>query len=162
MTPDPFERRHRRARALLLLVEVLHYVVGVFGVLACLPLLLGGLSDLLGRVGQWGVVAWHDVDRCLTGLAVLAYGILTLRSASLMGRRKHRRFSAWWALAHVPTVLALPLALLTWLVLSRPPVKELYESRVLPFEPVVRPPPLPVPVIPLEPAAAATRDPATS
>ena len=153
MAVDPSERRARRARAALSLAEVLHYVLGTLGLIVSVPILGGGITNLLGGVGRWGVVSWRDADRCLTGLLIVAYAWLTLRSASRMGRRRGRTFSLRWAAAHAVTIVALPLAFLTWLVLTRESVKELYESRVLPFEPRILPPALPVPVVPLEATA---------
>ena len=139
----------RRARAALTLVEVLHYLTGVAAFIPGGILLLSGALEFLRGVGQ-GAVPWRDVDKCLTALAFVAYSTLTIRSAWFMGQLRQRQFSVYWAWAHVVVLPALPLALLTWLVLSRRSVKQLYESRIVPFEPLVLPPPLPVPVIRLE------------
>jgi len=148
-TDGPSSNPYRRALRALLLVEVLHYLAGIAAFIPGGVLLLSGGFEFLRGVGQ-GIVQWRDVDKCLTALAVLAYGTLTCRSASFMGWPKKRQFSLYWAWAHVIVVPALPLALLTWLVLSRRSVKQLYESRIVPFEPLMLPPPLPIRVIPLE------------
>ena len=145
----PTHAVYRRARAAMTVVEVLHYLAAVLAFLPGAVLLLSGLFELLSGVGQ-GVVVWRDVDKCLTALVFIAYGVFTARSAYMMGRLRRRGFSVKWAWAHAVTLVALPLALATWVVLSRRSVKELYESRIMPFEPLVLSRPPPVPVIPLQ------------
>jgi hypothetical protein len=153
----PTSAVNRRARAAMTVVEVLHYLMAVLAFLPGGVLLLSGLFDLLNRLGQ-GLVVWRDVDKCLTALVFIVYGAFTVRSASMMGRLRRREFSVYWAWAHAVTIAALPLALVTWLVLSRRSVKELYASRIMPFEPLVLPPPLPMPVIPLHACEAENPD----
>jgi len=58
------------------------------------------------------------------------------------------RATAYDSAGRYPTVAAFRSDLQA--VLSRRSVKQLYESRIVPFEPLMLPPPLPIPVIPLE------------
>ena len=87
----------------------------------------------------------------------LAYGAGTVYSGRLIERRSRRGFSLAWAAAHLFTVVGVPLALMTWAVLSLPSVRELYDGSAPSFEPRMRPPSVPVPVLPL-PAEGLPRD----
>lgn len=149
---DPVERlqrRLRRARLLLGLVETIHYIVAAPAFLFFGLFLIGAASSAMERLANWGVVSWWDVRGLVVPVAGLAYGAGTVYSARLMDRRTRRGVSLAWATTHLLTVIFLPVALLTWAVLSLPSVRELYDGSALPFEPRLRPPPVPIPVMPV-------------
>ena len=144
---DPSARRSRRAGIWLALVEASHYVwAGLVSTMG-LAILVGPVLMILQRLGNWGVVSKWDVYRALPGLAVMAYVGMTICVGRCIGRRTHRRLTLFWQVAHLLTVLGIPVALMTWLTLTRRAVRDAYESVVLPFEPRMLPPPLPVPAI---------------
>jgi hypothetical protein len=112
------------------------------------------------RFRQVGVVTTDQLNRAGFGLVCIAYAVGTWYSAVCLRRHIRREFSTRWAWAHVITVVATPLALLTWLVLSRESVKQVYaclgvkivlERVLLPGSAQQRPlPVLPIPAIPIE------------
>ena len=104
---------------------------------------------MVERMGNWGVFSSWDLGGLVFTIAGLAYGVGTVYSGRQIDRRTRRRFSQAWAAAHLFTVVGVPLALLTCAVLSLPSVRELYDGSAPPFEPRMRPPPVPVPVLPL-------------
>jgi len=79
----------------------------------------------------------------------LVYGVGTVYSGRSIDRRIRRSFSLAWATLHLFTVVGIPVAALTWAVLSRPSARELYDGNAVPFEPRMRPPPVPLPVLAL-------------
>ena len=159
---DPRERRARRVRFWLSLVEAAHHVWGgTIGVAAAL-VSFGAVVRILERFGNWGVLSKWDVDRLVWPLALLTYCALTVRFGLYIGKRTAWRSTIKWSALHALTVIGLPLALFTWLVLTRESVKEAYRDAVPSFEPRLFPPPLPIPVLPLEPGAVVQQGPATS
>jgi len=144
-----FARRWSGARLAVGLLEGCHYIAGILSILVGGMFVLPALLGLLDRYGQFGALPPDHINRLLFGLFVVAYGVGSCYSASSIGRRLRRGFSLRWAFAHLPTVIWTPLAPLTWLVLTRESVKQVYEDMQLPFTPLLMPPPLPVKAIPL-------------
>jgi MFS family permease len=156
--PDPVEylhRRQQRAAAALTLLSAFHYLLAVPAFLIFGIWFFSAAAKMVQRMGTWGVVSSWDLRGLLFTIAGLAYGVGTVYSGRLIDRRTRRGFSLAWAAAHLLTVVGIPLALLTWAALSLPSVRELYDGSALPFEPRMRPPPVPVPVLPLSPEALA-------
>jgi MFS family permease len=149
---DPVEylrRRQQRAGAALTLVSALHYLLAVLAFLIFALWFFSAAAKMVERMGNWGVFSSWDLGGLVFTIAGLAYGVGTVYAGRQIDRRTRRRFSQAWAAAHLFTVVGVPLALLTWAVLSLPSVRELYDGSAPPFEPRMRPPPVPVPVLPL-------------
>ena len=157
---DPVEylrRRQQRAGAALTLLAAFHYLLAAPAFLVFGLWFFSAAAKMIQRLGNWGVVSSWDVRGLLFTIAGLAYGVGTVYSGKLIDRRTRRGFSLVWAGAHLFTVVGVPLALLTWAALSLPSVRELYDGSSPPFEPRMRPPPVPVHVLPL-PAEGLPRD----
>jgi hypothetical protein len=135
----------------LTLLEWLHYLAGILAVLiGGLVFVLPAAVGMVARYGQFGVLPTDYLNRLVFGLFGIAYGVGSCYSASRIGRRMRREFSLRWAFTHVLTVIGAPLALLTWLVLTRESIRQAYASIQLPFTPLLVSPSLPVKVIPIE------------
>ena len=149
---DPVEylrRRQRRAEGLLTVLEIFHYLLAAPALLVSVGVFFAAASAMVERMGNWGVTSGWDMRQLAFSIAGLAYGLGTVYSTRLMERRRRRGFSRAWATAHLFTVIGAPLALLTWAVLSLRSVRELYDGSAPTFEPRLRPPPVPVPVLPV-------------
>jgi hypothetical protein len=159
---DPRERRASWVRFWLSLVEAAHHVWGSTLGFVAAAMTFGAVAQMLERFGNWGVLSKWDVDRLVWPLALLTYCALTVRFGLYIGKRTAWRSTMQWSALHALTVIGLPSALFTWLVLTRESVKEAYRDAVPSFEPRVFPPPLPIPVLPLEPGAVVQQGPTTS
>jgi MFS family permease len=142
-------RRQQRAGAALTILSAFHYLLAAPAFLIFGMWFFAAAAKMVQRMGNWGVVSPWDLQGLLFAIAGLAYGVGTVYSGRLIDRRTGRRFSLAWAAAHLFTVVGVPLALLTWAALFLPSVRELYDGSALPFEPRMRPPPLPLPVLPV-------------
>ena len=149
---DPVEylrRRQQRADGLLTVVAVFHYLLAAPAFFFSIGNFFAAASSMMQRMGNWGVISGWDMRRLAFGIVGLAYGVGTIYSVRLIERRVRRGFSLAWATAHLLTLIGAPIALLTWAVLSLRSVRELYDGVAAPFEPRMRPPPVPVPVLPV-------------
>ena len=149
---DPVEcllRRQQRAGAALTLLAAFHYLLAAPAFLIFALGFFATAASMVQRMGDWGVVSSWDLRRLAFTIAGLAYGVGTVYSGKLIDRRMRRGFSLAWAAVHVFTVVGVPLALLTWAVLSLPSVRELYDGSAPSFEPRMWPPPVPLRVLPI-------------
>lgn len=142
-------------------LEGLHFAAATVALLWFgLPYFVTSLGQMSERFRQVGVVTTDQLNRAALGLICIAYAVGTWYSASCLRRHVRREFSVRWAWAHVVTVVGMPLALLTWLVLTRESVKQVYaclgikvvlERVLLPNPAQQRPlPVLPIRAMPVE------------
>jgi len=148
-------------RKLLAWLEGLHFAAATVALLWFgLPYFVTSLGQMSERFRQVGGVSTDQLNRAAFGLLCIAYAVGTWYSALCLRRHVGRAFSIRWAWAHLVTGVGTPLSLLTWLVLTRESVKQVYAclgvkvvlERVLLPNPAQRPPlpVLPIPAIPLE------------
>jgi hypothetical protein len=124
-----YVRQYHRATRWLTALEILHKVWGYLCLMAAAATVGIALFDMSRATRRGFSPRPSTFGWLLAGLAGLAYVGLTFYSAHLIERRTRRAFSLAWAAAHAVTVVALPLALLTWVGLTRGFVREIYGDR---------------------------------
>jgi hypothetical protein len=128
-------RRHRRAQNSLIVLDLLHKVWGGIALLLGGTMFFFNLRQIIREIRRSNAVPLDEVGWMALGAIFILYALITFVSAHLIERRKARMFSLAWGIAHGLTIVGLPLALVTWLILRRDVVLEAYGDRPSTFQP---------------------------
>jgi hypothetical protein len=121
-----YVRRYQRGTRWLTALEIVHKVWGYLCLLVAVTTVGMAILDMSRATRRGSTPHPSTFGWLFAGLAGLLYVGLTFYSTHLIEHRKGRAFSLAWGAAHALTVVGLPLALLTWLGLTRASVRELY------------------------------------